>query len=404
MRLAFFLPHVGVTGGLGVHARTLLASLSERNEAFHITVVAPGNPTQLFPRSGIEPGWKEWIRDPRFHFDLIDWPDSANLADPLDAVLANRPGIQSADVIYTSYYTGMAHPPAPQIITFHDAGFLEFPETFGATATTRLNTLRLIDPSISAMHCISADARDRICRLLPFDAARTRVVWHALADEVSALQKAKSEEYQNRPLWEQGDSLNQWGPYAFFPVGAATGFNRRRKNVPLAVEAFRDANIPNMRLVIASTCLLDRGSLDQMLPVSEQTSGGSMTRGAWRSTDGRVIILPNLDRPEFLAALAHAHVAYYPTRYEGFGFPAIEAMALGIPLITGHTTSLIEVVGKAGILANPDSRDDLSQALKASVHDSTLRHQLIAHGLERTRLFTRSRLADGMMAMFHEFA
>ena len=404
MRLAFFLPHIGVTGGLGVHARTLLASLIERNEVFEITVVAPNNPAQLFPRSGIEPDWIDLMQDPRFNLDLINWPDSANLAEPLDAVLADRPGIQSADVFYTSYYTGMVHPPAPQIITFHDAGFLEFPDAFGTTASTRLNTLQLIKASISAMHCVSADARDRICRLLPFDQSRTRVVWHAMADEATAMEAAKNEQWQDRILWEDGDYLRQWGRYAFFPVGAATGFNRRRKNVPLAVEAFRDANIPDLRLVIASTCLLDGGSLDQLLPPSEQQGGGAMIRGAWRSADERVIILPNLDRPQFLAAMAHAHVAYYPTRYEGFGLPAIEAMALGIPLISGKTTSLIEVVGDAGILVNPDSRHDLSQALRAAVYDSSLRTHLRAQGFGRTDLFSRTRLADGMMAIFHEFA
>ena len=170
------------------------------------------------------------------------------------------------------------------------------------------------------------------------------------------------------------------------------------------MEAFRDANIPDFRLVIASTCLLDGGSLDQLLPRSEQLQGGAMIRGAWRSNDGRVIILPNMDRPQFLAAMAHSHVVYYPTRYEGFGLPAIEAMALGIPLISGKTTSLIEVVGDAGILVNPDSRHDLSDALRATAHDSALRSRLTEQGCERSHLFSRSRLADGMMAMFHEFA
>jgi glycosyltransferase involved in cell wall biosynthesis len=102
--------------------------------------------------------------------------------------------------------------------------------------------------------------------------------------------------------------------------------------------------------------------------------------------------------------MAHSHVVYYPTRYEGFGLPAIEAMALGIPLISGKTTSLIEVVGDAGILVNPDSRHDLSDALRAAAHDSTLRSRLTEQGCERSHLFSRSRLADGMMSMFHEFA
>lgn len=403
LRLALLLPHVGVTGGLGVHGRTLVESLLELPEAFRITIIAPKEPGRLFPKSGLEPGWQCLAKDDRVDLELVDWPTRLSLADPLDPVLARLDCIQTSDVIYSSYYTGMADPPAPQVVTFHDAGFLEYPEGFGGIAETRRKTLEQVAPAIRLMHCVSADARDRICRLLPFHASRTRVVWHALADHPEAMAQARGTGWKTAPLWPGGDGLGQWGRYAFFPVGAATGFNRRRKNAPLAVEAFRALGLIDLRLVIASTCLLDEVSLEQLLPESERARG-SLSGGAWRSDDGKVVVLPNLDRPEFLAAMANALLVYYPTRYEGFGLPAIEAMALGVPLITGNTTSLPEIVGDAGVLVNPDSLECLANALKLVSSDSGYRTGLVAKGLQRVGLFSRNAMAQGMLDLFRDAA
>lgn len=401
LRLALFLPHVGVTGGLGVHCRTLVEALLELQESVQVTVIAPTDPARLFPKSGLEPGWKNLCLDSRVELELVDWPAGLSLADPLDALLGTLGQVRTADVIYSSYYTGMANPPAPQVVTFHDAGFLEYPEGFGTVAATRRATLEKVAPAISLMHCISTDSRDRVCRLLPFDPSRTRVVWHALADSRHAIDKARDSSWKTTPLWPGGDTLGQWGRFALFPVGAATGFNRRRKNAPLAVEAFRSLEHADFRLVIASTCLLDEVSLGQLLPESERARG-SLSDGAWRSHDGKVLILPNLDRPEFLAAMAHSLLVYYPTRYEGFGLPAIEAMALGVPLIAGNATSLPEIVGDAGVLANPDSLECLAAALGQVSSDPTQRAHLIGQGLARARLFSRHAMARGMLEVFQE--
>ena len=399
LRLAFFLPHIGVTGGLGVHCRTLVESVLELPEPFGITIIAPKEPERLFPKSGLEPGWRHLAQHNQVRLELVDWPSHASLADPLDQILAPLECIRTADVIYSSYYTAMARPPAPQVVTFHDAGFLEHPEGFGGMAETRRKTLDRVAPAIRVMHCVSADARDRICRLLPFNPSRTGVVWHALADLPEAMAQARGNNWKSTPLWPCGDCPGQWGRFAFFPVGAATGFNRRRKNVPLAVQAFRAMRPTDLRLVIASTCLLDESSLEQLLPEAERARG-DLSGGAWRSNDGKVLVLPNLNRPEFLAAMANALVVYYPTRYEGFGLPAIEAMALGVPLITGNTTSLPEIVGEAGVLVDPDSLESLANALELVSSDSDHRSGLIAKGLHRVTLFSRTAMAQGMVELF----
>ena len=83
-----------------------------------------------------------------------------------------------------------------------------------------------------------------------------------------------------------------------------------------------------------------------------------------------------------------ASVFVYPSLYEGFGFPPLEAMACGVPVITAHSSSLPEVVGAAGIMVDPYQPDELFQALKNVLLDPTLCHALRQSGLKQKEHFT----------------
>ncbi len=83
-----------------------------------------------------------------------------------------------------------------------------------------------------------------------------------------------------------------------------------------------------------------------------------------------------------------ASVFVYPSLYEGFGFPPLEAMACGVPVITSHSSSLPEIMGAAGIMIDPYQPDELFQALKNLLLDSSLCHALQASGLKQKENFT----------------
>ena len=210
------------------------------------------------------------------------------------------------DVLYCSYYTGMAKPSCQQIVAFHDAGFLENPAGFGATAAIRKQTIENIRPAISLIQCISFDARDRICRLLPWDKERTTVIWHALPDSPSAIDVAKA----SSPLPDFPQ------PYFLVPVGAATGFNRARKTFRTAVKAYRGIKARTAKLVIAGTATLTDRVLAELLPSNET---GSIRGERWVSDDGAITILPTVSRADLLVLMRHAVAVVYPSRYEGFG-------------------------------------------------------------------------------------
>jgi glycosyltransferase involved in cell wall biosynthesis len=92
----------------------------------------------------------------------------------------------------------------------------------------------------------------------------------------------------------------------------------------------------------------------------------------------------------------------YPSRYEGFGLPALEAMASGVPVITSNQTSLPEVVGDAGLMVDPDDVDGLREQLQRLLEDRVFAETLGQRGLVRSRLFSWDRCAQETFAVYEK--
>jgi len=90
----------------------------------------------------------------------------------------------------------------------------------------------------------------------------------------------------------------------------------------------------------------------------------------------------------------------YPSLYEGFGLPPLEAMQCGTPVIASNTSSLPEVVDDAGIMLDPTNRDDLCQAMLDLINNSTLRHQLSQKGMDRATQFSWSKCATETIKVY----
>jgi len=106
--------------------------------------------------------------------------------------------------------------------------------------------------------------------------------------------------------------------------------------------------------------------------------------------------------------LAHyyscAEMLVYPSLYEGFGLPPLEAMACGCPVVTSNTSSLPEVVGDAGILVNPYDMTELAQAMKRVLSDKNLRDEMKNKGLQRAGRFCWDKTSEQTMAVYQKVA
>ena len=109
--------------------------------------------------------------------------------------------------------------------------------------------------------------------------------------------------------------------------------------------------------------------------------------------------VPDTELPELYN---RASVFAYPSFYEGFGLPPLEAMACGLPVVVSHTTSLPEVVGDAGVYVDPSDIDQISHSIDTVLSDTELRNMLRERGLKRARLFSWEKATSETMKLYRQ--
>ena len=161
-----------------------------------------------------------------------------------------------------------------------------------------------------------------------------------------------------------------------------------RKNHKLLFRAYarmsRNRDVPSFPLVVAGA----KGWLfDEIFEEAARSGIGDSVR-----------FLGHADKLEYL--YNGARVMVYPSLFEGFGLPPLEAMACGTPVVTSNATSLPEVVGGGGLMVDPSDADGLAGALESVLTDERLRAELRKKGLARAKLFSWSRYAQELLAAY----
>jgi glycosyltransferase involved in cell wall biosynthesis len=283
------------------------------------------------------------------------------------------------DVIHAPAYTAPLWSRAPVVLTIHDVSYERHPEWYPYQ-------------------------RDAIRRAFYRHSARTaaRVLTDSefSADEIAAAYRIPRERIVVARLGVSDHFAAIDRPDQTLPAGVTTPFLlhvgdlHERRNLPVVVHAMfqaqRRPGMPALSLVLAG---VDRG-------VGDRLRGYARDAGLPEA----VVSLGPVTDSQLLTLYRGAAALVYPSRYEGFGLPVLEAMACGTPVIASRAASIPEVLGDAGVLLNPDDEPGWAEAIATVLTDEWKRGHMRKAGLTRARQFTWARTASITLDVYRQLA
>lgn len=269
--------------------------------------------------------------------------------------------------------------PVPSVVTVHDLAFIRFTETFRAYNRAYLDFATRVSVRRAArVLVVSEHTRREVVGLLGVPAERVVVTPNAAREHFRPPERGTLERFRAaRGLPEQ---------FILY-----VGTLEPRKNLTTLLEAYaelaRDHELP---LIVGG----GKGWLyDAVFQRLEQLG-----------LRERVRFVGYLDEEELPLWYAAATVFVFPSLYEGFGMPPLEAMACGTPVITSNSSSLPEVVGDAGITIPPHDPAGFAEALDRVLRDPELRQELRERGLVQATRFSWRTTAERTLAAYRDVA
>jgi glycosyltransferase involved in cell wall biosynthesis len=267
--------------------------------------------------------------------------------------------------------------PVPSVVTIHDLSPFLFPQTF--RRVNRIYTrwaIRVACRRAARILAVSEFTKQEIVRWMRVPPEHVVVTYNA-ADDRFAPPSA-----EELAIFRRQKGLPE--RFVLF-----LGTLEPRKNLPLLLDAYamvaRSIDAP---LLIAGS----QGWLyEPVLAKAEQLGLGDRLR-----------FVGYVDQADQHLWYAAATVFAFPSLYEGFGMPPLEAMASGTPVVVSSSSSLPEVVGDAGLVVSPSDPEELADALHRVVTDETLRAELRMRGLAQARRFSWRNTAERTLEVYRE--
>ncbi|MGF7214916.1 glycosyltransferase involved in cell wall biosynthesis [Spirosoma lacussanchae] len=267
--------------------------------------------------------------------------------------------------------------------TIHDLIPIFHPEWFPAGDNSVRSMLARLNPQTHII-TISEATRNDFCQHTGTDPARVTPIHLAASPALFYPVTDPDARQRIRQRYQLGDAPYLLSLATFEP----------RKNLDRLIRAFvntaQSGEIPaEVKLVLVGA----RGwKLDQIL--NELASHQAL--------QSRIVVTGFVPDEELAALYSGATGFVYPSLYEGFGLPPLEAMQCGLPVITSRIPAIREVVGEAALYISPTDTDDLCQAMVKLVSSDTLRAGLAQQGLQRARLFSWSRFIAEHVALYRQ--
>lgn len=362
-----------------------------------------------YMRKSIRQSIKKWFlapwRSPKTYevpqTGLVELRSFANRLPQMDRIFSSPFLFQIAHVHFSTFGSflevSIPNPPAimhwtyplpvrmkgaKNIYTLHDLVPLRLPYT---TGDNKKYYYRLIKSCIEKGDhiCTVSDAsKGDILSRFPEAAAKTTNTYQVspVPDEVSSASEA-----ENAAIIATQFGLKYKEFFLFF------GAIDPKKNISRILDAYLTANIQTPLVVVASRDLSikeDRKNPSE----SDRLFSGKL--------DPRIRHLEYLPRSTLFRLVQSAKAVLFPSLFEGFGLPALEAIQLGTPVISSNISSLPEVVGDAGVLVDPYKTDQIARAIREIDGDNNLRSSLIQAGPAQVNKFSSEKYQERLSRMY----
>jgi glycosyltransferase involved in cell wall biosynthesis len=371
MRIAFDARHIG-DFGIGTYIRNLvqtLARIDSENE--YVLVCSPDNERDFtgLPANFRVAPWRLTDRD---------WND--NFAFP--AFL----GKLRADLHHIPLNRVPLLMRRPYVVTIHDMSRHVFPEHSGLAQQISVWKSRRGLMRAESVMTVSAATRRDIENMLGVPHSHIKLIYNAIDD--GFLRASRAGRDQRKRL------LERYG--VNYPYLLYAGNIRPQKNIPRLIEAFTvlRSELANHPQYSGIRLLIIGGDVSQQPAVrlAANRSGSA----------GFVRFFGFVPQETLLAFYESAEAFVFPSLYEGFGLPPLEAMAAGTPVLASNASSLPEVVGEAALLINPENVFEIARGMKEILVDQDRRAALIALGFQNLQRFSWDQTAHAVLETYRE--
>ena len=369
MRIAIDAHSVGTgLGGNESYAANLIEALAEIDSVNDYTLYVTRDEAVARFRNR----WPNFrVRSTLPHTPLIRIPLT------LSAELRSHP----VDVLHVQF-TSPPFAPCPVVVSIHDLSFEHLPETFNRRSRAQLRfTVRRSARMAARVLALSEHAR--------LDIIST---YKIAPDRVTAIPIAAPTHF--RPVEDEYELQRVRQTYGISgDYILSVSSIQPRKNLTRLLSAYE--RLRRTR---------PEGSLPQLVLVGKRAWLYRETLKAIEKLGTGVIVTGYVPETDLPALYSGALCFVYPSFFEGFGLPPLEAMKCGTPVITGDRTSLPEVVGDGGVLVNPFDIDAIASAIATMVDDSSFRSRLRIESLNRARIFDWRETARRTLEVYKQAA
>jgi len=295
------------------------------------------------------------------------------------ALLPKKLKTQNLDLVHDPRGIGLFSfdMPFEKVITIHDLSSLLYPSInirgMWAHRLLGTKTVKRVDKIIT----VSASTKRDVMKYLKAPEEKIKVIYNGKDERFKPLNQKEVDKFKEKSNFN-------------FPFILYVGVLQPRKNVPTLIKAYYKLKTDGTKhkLVIAG------GKGWQYKEIFETIERLNLQKDVIFTEH-----IPDDDLPKLYNA---ADLFVFPSIYEGFGLPPLEAMACGIPVIASNAGSLPEVVGDAGIKVNPYDVDGLAKAMHEVLNNDGLRQDMIEKGLKRAKMFSWAKCAKEVLEVYEE--